>query len=476
MLFRANPTVTSLAPVTDRLRRGTTEESPAAPLRLGRRSALRLGFAAGSALAPTALFSREVLAAHPPAIPVPTTAFLPGDPSIERYRQKWALSCELAAAHTALRLVGHTVSEDVMRSTLGRGEDPDETFRGEIQANQTLVNYGVHARGIARMVDLLKGQGLLPAQVSTQLIYSLDDVRVALAHGQPVVAWLPLDLRPSSRVPTRLSSGKIVNLVYAEHAVTLRGYDASHFFVLDPYAGTTPVYEANAMWRAMSLFDDPALAIVPMPAPTAPPAPPTPPPAPPPPPPTSEYFPETDLTLEGGFYRIYVDLGGRQALGVPVTEELTELDALTGEPKQVVYTESARLEWSPRSGAFGLGFAGQELLGPAASPDPARLSSGAIGQHFTRNGGLTRFGFPVSTEVPVPPDSELLPWPIYDAVAQWFQTGILIWDRYGREVVMGRAGLALAQRRGFVSGGGAEVAGAQTSTPADHPPEEENER
>src|SRR5688500_6352443 len=118
------------------------------PARLARRQVLALAAGATGAL----LRSVAARAATPP-----DTAYIPGDAYVERYQQRWALSCELAATHTALRLLGHHVPEEVMLPLLGRGEDPDETFRGEIQANQTLDNYGVHARGIARLVEHLRG-------------------------------------------------------------------------------------------------------------------------------------------------------------------------------------------------------------------------------------------------------------------------------------------------------------------------------
>ena len=216
----------------------------------------RLLLASAAALA--AFLCRRVEAAAPPL-----TAYIPGDLYVERYKQRWALSCELAALHTALHLLGHHVSEEVMRPLLGRGEDPDETFRGEIQASQTRANYGVHARGIARLMGLLRAERHVPAGLSAHLVRDLDTIRLAISLGHPVVAWLPLGLRSSSRVPTPLSNGKVVNLVYAEHAVTLRGYDGTYFYALEPYNGSTPRYEAAALWRGMSLFDDPALVISP---------------------------------------------------------------------------------------------------------------------------------------------------------------------------------------------------------------------
>ncbi|HEU5315251.1 MAG TPA: C39 family peptidase [Chloroflexota bacterium] len=419
-----------------------------------RRSVLAGGLAlAGSWAAPWALSwgARAAFAAPPP------TAFIVADAVTERYSQKWALSCEFAALHTALRLLGHVVPEDVMRPLLGSGEDPDETFRGEIQANQTLVDYGVHAKGIARLVDLLRARGHVPRELGARLLYDLDSVRAAIAAGQPVVAWLPLDLRDSLRVPTRLSTGKIVNLIPAEHALTLRGYDGTYFYALDPHGGLTPRYEAGALWRGMSLFDDPALAIGPLnavqgvsePAPAPPPAAP-PAVAPPAPPPSSVHFPETGITLEGGFFRAYLSAGGRDLLGVPVTAELTEIDPDTGEAKQVLYTEAGRLEWLPATGSFALGYAGQDLLGDAAGLDPARPLGGAIGRFASANGGLPRFGFSLSEEVPLPPDSALLPHPMAGAVGQWFQTGLLVWEPASQMILPGHVGLALARERGYV--------------------------
>jgi len=407
------------------------------------------------------LFPHRALASAPPS------AYLPSDSYPERYHQKYALSCEYAALHTALYLLGHQIPEDTMLLLLGKGEDPDETFRGEIQANQTLTNYGVHARGIARLVDLLRANRLLPATVFARLLYDLDDVRAAIATSHPVIAWIPLDLRPSTRVPTRLSSGKTVTLVPAEHAVTLRGYDGSSFYALDPRAGAQRRYDTAALWRAMTLFDDPGLAIGPAefalgttgsivaptestlgtvdtipsaPAATSPAA-----------PPTSEHFAETGITLEGGFYRAYLDSGGRAALGLPITEELTELDPTTGRAKQVLYSETARLEWLPDSGEFALGFVGQELMGDSAQPNPTRRLAGAIAQYVAAHGGLSRFGYSLSEEVPIPPDSDLLPHPASRAVGQWFQTTLLIWDSTTNQVIHARTGLALARQRGYLT-------------------------
>lgn len=419
------------------------------PPRPSRRRVLQIGtavFAASSV-------ARAVSAGTVAISPTPASAYLPGDRYVETYRQRWALSCEYAALHTALRLLGHDVSEDRMRALLGQGEDPDEVFRGQIEANQTLNDYGVHAKGIARLVGLLKSAGLIPDRIHVRVLHQLDAIRAAIAQGQPVIAWVPLQLRSSSRAPIRLSSGKLVNLVYAEHTVTLRGYDGDRLFALEPYDGTNPTYDAAALTPSMGLFDDPALAIeVVQPVQQTTPQPtvqPSPMPLPSPTPlPTSEHFLETGITLDGGFYRHYRAMGGRGALGVPLIPELYEADDATGADKQVVYTEAARLEWYPQSGSFGLGYVGQEYLGEAAALDPARRLAGAIGRYVAANGGVRHFGYSVSEEVPIDPyEAELLPRPGWDVIGQWFQNGLLLYYPERREVLPGRAGAALARMR-----------------------------
>ena len=343
-----------------------------------------------------------------------------------------------------------------MRPLLGQGEDPDETFRGEIQANQTLVNYGVHARGIVRLVELLRAERHIPADFSAHLLRDLDSIKLAISLGHPVIAWLPLGLRASSRVPTPLPSGKVVNLVYAEHTVTLRGYDGTYFYALEPYNGSAPRYEAWALWHGMTLFDDPAVVISPGPGAVALPevAAPAPMSVPVPALPASRHFAETGVTLEGGFYHVFTEHGGRDALGLPLTPELSEMDAHSGATKQVVYTELTRLEWYPASGEFGIGFVGQDLLdlqGPPAQPDPARRLGGAIARYVEQHGGVGRFGYSLSEEVPIQPaDADLLPYAIPDAVGQWFQTGLLIWSPSHNLVVPARVGLALARARGLI--------------------------
>jgi len=110
--------------------------------------------------------------------------------------------------------------------------------------------------------------------------------------------------------------------------------------------------------------------------------------------------------------------------------ETYEPDAVSGADKMVIYTEAARLEWYVRSGVFGLGFVGQEFLGPDAAADPNRRLGGAIARYAATGGGAGRFGYSISEEVPIAPGDDLLPPSIKgDAIGQWFQTGLLVCPR-----------------------------------------------
>ena len=186
---------------------------------------------------------------------------LPIDPQTASYQQQQPLSCEAAALHTALAVLGLHISEADILAAEPSSEDPDQGFRGNVDANQDYQDYGIHARGLLKTLDALKTSGALPGDVQGRLLRSLDDAKAALAQRQPVVCWIPLQLMPAQRVTATLSSGKQVHLVEHEHTITLRGYNDSQFQALDPFDGTQPSYDAAALAQGNALFDDPLLAV-----------------------------------------------------------------------------------------------------------------------------------------------------------------------------------------------------------------------
>ncbi|MGH2352738.1 MAG: PQQ-binding-like beta-propeller repeat protein [Chloroflexota bacterium] len=160
--------------------------------------------------------------------------------------------------------------------------------------------------------------------------------------------------------------------------------------------------------------------LTPIPAATATPARPaaTPTPSPLPtdrvsPAPDGLYFPETGHNVRGPFLAFFNTYGGVEQFGYPRTEQINV------DGKTVQYFQRARFEWFPQ-------FAGTayeiqlELLGdvvttgrrpfPTATPvestedlryfpETGHTTRGAFLRYFEANGGLDRFGYPISEEL-----------------------------------------------------------------------------
>jgi len=161
--------------------------------------------------------------------------------------------------------------------------------------------------------------------------------------------------------------------------------------------------------------------------------------------PDFRYYPATDKFLAFGFKKYFDANGGVDRFGLPVTNEFRRF-GLT-----VQYFEKARFEYHPEFAGTPfevlLGLVGDEVLtlrnahqpkAPApTAPLPATVryfsETGhyvAFGflEYFTRTGGITRWGYPVSEEV-------------FDAnlgrTVQYFQRGRLEWDAKAGKVVEG---------------------------------------
>jgi uncharacterized protein YvpB len=158
---------------------------------------------------------------------------------------------------------GTDATEEQLQEALGRDENPNRGFRGDYWSNMgDLVNYGAHAPALKALIDGFPRPGVFLAQY----LANLDQAAQALTRNWLVIAWIPVQLRRSSRVAIRLSAGEQVALVPGEHTITLHGYDAGGFYVYDPRPNLrVPDYiPAPALAQGMSLFDYPALGIQPL--------------------------------------------------------------------------------------------------------------------------------------------------------------------------------------------------------------------
>jgi sugar lactone lactonase YvrE len=159
---------------------------------------------------------------------------------------------------------------------------------------------------------------------------------------------------------------------------------------------------------------------------------------------TSRYFPETGKTVSGKFLEYWQSNGGLATFGYPLTEAQSEVSATDGQSYLTQWFERNRFERHPAQAGTSyeiqLGLLGLELKAEARNVDPdfvrtSRMLDSALPtdqqwyfeqtghnlrfrflQYWLANGGLTRFGYPISEEY-----HELDPESNQVYLTQWFE-------------------------------------------------------
>lgn len=152
--------------------------------------------------------------------------------------------------------------------------------------------------------------------------------------------------------------------------------------------------------------------------------------------PEVRYFPETGHTLSGPFRRYWEENGGLAAFGYPITEPFWSGGRL------VQFFERARFEYWPEfrgtANEVQLAHLGRWALGarsfprqPAPEkaqpderyfPETGYLVRGAFLRYWERNGGLARFGLPISPEF-----REVNPSDGQEYIVQYFERARFEW-------------------------------------------------
>jgi hypothetical protein len=133
---------------------------------------------------------------------------------------------------------------------------------------------------------------------------------------------------------------------------------------------------------------------------------------------SERYFPETQRTVKGIFWKYWQEHGGLAQQGYPISEEFTEVSDLDGKPYTVQYFERAVFEKHPENASphdvllSQLGtFQYKAKYGQAGAPNqtPNTLNSqlfketgfqvgGAFLSYWKTHGGLAQQGYPISNE------------------------------------------------------------------------------
>ena len=133
--------------------------------------------------------------------------------------------------------------------------------------------------------------------------------------------------------------------------------------------------------------------------------------------PDAVYFPETGHSLRGAFLRYWLGNGGLPIFGYPITEPFTEVSPTDGRPYLVQYFERNRFEYHPENrppndvllGLLGVQVTAGRNFPPADAPTPSpdtvyfpqvrHTLGGPFLAYWQNNGGLVRFGYPISEPV-----------------------------------------------------------------------------
>jgi hypothetical protein len=182
-----------------------------------------------------------------------------------------------------------------------------------------------------------------------------------------------------------------------------------------------------------------------------------------PPDPGKTYFPETKHYLSGGFKTFWDKNGGLAAFGYPLTEEFSEFIQTQNVTKTVQYFERVRLEYDPKAKAgqeVSVGLLGRDAVAlkyyvpgrflpntrdQAYFPETKHTLRLGFYQFWSSNGGLGRFGYPLSEEVDEKNVIDGKP-----GTVQYFERVKLEFDKDTKQVKIGNLGREILIRRGWL--------------------------
>ncbi|HEX2911812.1 MAG TPA: sialidase family protein [Chloroflexia bacterium] len=177
--------------------------------------------------------------------------------------------------------------------------------------------------------------------------------------------------------------------------------------------------------------------------------------------PNKLYFKETGHYIQGDFKDVYLSKGQNALVwyGYPLTEEYKEYDPNTKVTKLVQYFERVKFEKVGDDGNVGLALIGYDAIEGKFYPpghfvetnDSQRFFSetnhtlhGAFLEFWNSNGGLSRFGFPITDEFTEKrPDGK-------EVVYQYFQRAKFAFDPETKKVTIALLGREVLQKKHWI--------------------------
>jgi uncharacterized protein YvpB len=163
--------------------------------------------------------------------------------------QWYTLDCEARTAVDWAAFFGFSIDENEFLGRIPHSDNPDIGFVGRYDGQQGQLppnSYGVHADPIANLlneygVSARAGKG-----------FSWDDLRIEIASGRPVIAWVIYNTVPGYPIQYQDSEGNITIVASFEHTIMVTGYTPDTVYISDNgryYERTLQVFLAS--WSAL---------------------------------------------------------------------------------------------------------------------------------------------------------------------------------------------------------------------------------
>jgi uncharacterized protein YvpB len=186
---------------------------------------------------------------------LPEYAFVSGYPG---HAQLFSLDCEARIAVDLAAFFGIQIDEVEFLERLPRSDDPDEGFVGDFNDEWGQIppnSYGVHANPIAR---LLRNYGL---SAYARYGMTMDDLRVELAAGKPVMVWVIGQVEPGVPLSYTPVNGNRTTVAHNEHTVTVVGYDQEFVYIIDPAFNNFYMRTIELFLQSWSVLNDMAVVV-----------------------------------------------------------------------------------------------------------------------------------------------------------------------------------------------------------------------
>ena len=153
---------------------------------------------------------------------------------VKEYKQKYTLSCEIAAASAILNFLGNEISEDQIfavlpfeKTPLTRDDkgnltwgNPYQGFVGDHNGVFFKTGYGVYAPALAKALQKLN------LNVKAQESYTIEALYSKIDQNLPSIVWVPSQFPQNLKVKTwKTPSGESIPWIDEEHALVFNGYN-----------------------------------------------------------------------------------------------------------------------------------------------------------------------------------------------------------------------------------------------------------